>query len=139
MLLGFKSRFAPFIEDGRKTHTIRGIRKRAPRVGEICHCYMDPRRKTMRLLGRWPCVRIERILIDTHRVLPSGNWKHHIWIEGTRLTNDECEVLARADGFPSFADMMEFWRGRLPFEGQIIHWDYGNPVKVFKKWKKKIR
>ena len=58
MLLGFKRRFAPFVEEGSKTHTIRAKRKIAPKVGETCHCYVDPRQKTMRLLGRWTCVKV---------------------------------------------------------------------------------
>lgn len=34
MLLGFKKRFAPMVEDGSKTHTIRAKRKIRPRVGK---------------------------------------------------------------------------------------------------------
>jgi hypothetical protein len=34
-------------------------------------------------------------------------------------------------GFKRYAlvTMMEFWNGRLPFHGQIIHWDYDHPVR----------
>jgi hypothetical protein len=45
-----------------------------------------------------------------------------IFIEGATLMPDECDALAKADGFDNFKDMMEFWDGRLPFKGQIIHW-----------------
>lgn len=50
--------------------------------------------------------------------------KNHfsIVIDGNILAMDECETLAQADGFDSFAEMMQFWDGRLPFAGQIIHW-----------------
>lgn len=51
MLLGFKRQFAKYVEEGSKTHTVRGFRKISPKVGDICHCYVDPRQKTMRLLG----------------------------------------------------------------------------------------
>jgi hypothetical protein len=64
MLLGFKRRFAPFVEEGSKTHTIRAKRKIRPKVGEVCHCYVDPRQKSMRLLGRFPCVKVETIDIS---------------------------------------------------------------------------
>ncbi len=64
MLLGFQQRFVPYVMEGSKTPTIRGPRRSEPRVGEICHCYADTRRASMRLLGRWPCVKVERILID---------------------------------------------------------------------------
>lgn len=115
MLLGFKRRFAPLIEAGRKTHTIRGKRKRPPRVGEICHCYVDLRQKTMRLLGRWPCVKVEHIEISRD---------HEVAIDGVWLTVKEREALARRDEFGSFAEMIEFWKGRLPFTGDVIHWQW---------------
>ena len=127
MLLGFKRRFAPFVEEGSKTHTIRGIRKNPPRAGEMCHCYVDPRQKTMRLLGRWPCVKVEEIRIEERRE------PHHlfvVWIDGEMLSGDEKNALAWRDGFrgrgqaEAFAEMMEFWAGRLPFRGNIIHWKY---------------
>lgn len=119
MLLGFRRRFAPFVEDGSKTHTIRAERKIQPRVGETCHCYVDPRQKTMRLLGRWPCVKVEEIIITKFQL---------VMINDQPLSLDECKSLAWRDGFRSqsrdeaFAEMMEFWEGRLPFRGHIIHW-----------------
>lgn len=117
MLLGFNRRFAPFVEDGSKTHTIRAGKRWRP--GMRCDCYVDPRQKTMRLLGRWPCVKVEPIRITE---------QHTIIIYGQVLDFEECNALAWRDGFrdsgpaKAFPDMMEFWTGRLPFEGQIIHW-----------------
>lgn len=143
MLIGFKRRFAPFVEDGSKTHTIRAIRKIPPRVGEMCHCYVDPRQKTMRLLGRWPCVKVERIEIFRDAT-------YHIAVDGVELSAPEMDLLAWRDGFrpplvyyrefaefsfrphtPSEAnprgcstDMLAYWQELhdLPFQGQIIHW-----------------
>ncbi len=126
MLLGFKRRFAPFVEEGSKTHTIRGERKIAPRVGEICHCYVDPRQKTMRLLGRFECVKVEEISIINGRF--AGRTEVQVGDEW--LSPDECNALAWRDGFRSlgpeqaFAEMLEFWDGRLPFKGTIIHWKF---------------
>jgi hypothetical protein len=122
MLLGFKRQFAPFVKEGSKTHTIRGTRKIMPRVGETCHCFVDPRQKTMRLLGRWPCVKVQGILIFEDRLLK------RVFIDGEELTQDEKLALAWRDGFRNFgekmafAEMMMFWTGRLPFEGHLIHW-----------------
>jgi hypothetical protein len=48
-------------------------------------------------------------------------------IDGVALSIDEREQLARSDGFESFAEMMQFWKGRLPFHGDIIHWDPEDP------------
>jgi hypothetical protein len=45
MLLGFHERFAPFVLDGSKTHTIRVERKVEMKAGGMCHCYVNPRRK----------------------------------------------------------------------------------------------
>ena len=39
-----------------------------------------------------------------------------------RLDPQECENLARADGFEGLAEMLTFWTGRLPFYGHVFHW-----------------
>lgn len=137
MLLGFRRRFAPFVEEGSKTHTIRAKRKRPPRVGETCHCYVDPRQKTMRLLGRWACVRVEdiRITVFRHAYANIGR----VWIEGIELSLDEANALAWRDGFrghgtsEAFAEMVSYWMKLHPevrrgcqydFRGDVIHWRY---------------
>jgi len=133
MLLGFKRRFVPFVLDGSKTHTIRGERKNPPSVGQRCDCYVDPRQKTMRLLGRFRCVKVEVIEIFELR-----NGTFGIRIEGVDLSPEERNLLAWRDGFRdhgidgAFVSMMQFWmtthgnnnRTELfRFSGHIIHWD----------------
>ncbi len=138
MLLGFKRQFAAFVEDGAKTHTIRAFRKIRPRVGEIAHCYVDPRQKTMRLLGRWPIVRIEPITLDFTKC--GISYALRITIADQTLSLDEAASFAWADGFrngnpavkTSYLDeMARFWiaHGRLtdaldskPWHGEVIHW-----------------
>lgn len=139
MLLGFKRQFAPFVEDHSKTHTIRGFGKRRPfRVGDICHCYVDPRQRTMRLLGSWPCVKVEPITLDFD---PDGiGYILRITVGDQTLATDEAVALAWRDGFREFPhmsrnaldEMAAFWigSGRLedsldskPWHGQIIHWN----------------
>lgn len=128
MLLGFKTRFAPMIEDHSKRHTIRGARKIAPRVGEVCHCYVNPRQKSMRLLGRWPCVKMQNIVINEDQSHPAHLV---VSIDGIRLDRAEADLLFFADGFrdqsgetfPYMAQARGFWEDRLPFTGHIIHWD----------------
>lgn len=132
MLLGFKRRFAPFVEDGTKTHTIRGLRKITPRVGEIAHCYVDPRQKTMRLLGRWPIVRVEQIVITEflNPMIPLA-----VSVSGILLTADETQQLFWCDGFrdavddftryPAITLAAQFWKEQLKagaFRGHLIHW-----------------
>jgi hypothetical protein len=149
MLLGFKRRFAPFVEEGSKTHTIRGVRKITPRVGEVCHCYVNPRQKTMRLLGRWACVKVEPIVI-----YECADGRFSVIVDGNELTPDEKDVLAWMDGFRdsgkvygAFTFMMRYWvethgdgriidvnyrgepfapnhRKALAFEGHLIHWRF---------------
>lgn len=114
-LYNFKPRFAPFILDGRKTHTIRAERSHPDKPGNTLHLYTGLRTKKAKLLMRVPCVRVEEIVI-TDTALP------RISIEGHLLNQDEEEALARRDGFKDFGEMLKFWEGRLPFKGHIIHW-----------------
>lgn len=45
--------------------------------------------------------------------------KHYGLVE---LDEGEREVLARRDGFDAFAEMMQYWDGKLPWYGHIFHW-----------------
>lgn len=134
MLLGFKPQFAPFVQEGSKTHTIRGPRKVPAKVGETCHCYVNPRQKSMRLLGRWPCVKIEPI-----EIYERGDGSFGVLVNGIDLSLDEKAQLAWRDGFRlfgrkrAFDSMMRFWmtthgnadrNSPFVFSGDIIHWDY---------------
>jgi hypothetical protein len=130
MLLGFKRRFVPFILDGTKTHTIRAKRKVRPRPGEMCHCYVDPRQKTMALLGRWRCTRIDEIVIDR-----TGDDEAllAVTINGARLTPAEADLFFYRDGFrdrgtgqfPHIRQAAAFWaRQNFPFVGDLIHWQF---------------
>jgi len=57
-------------------------------------------------------------------VLAKGCLFPSITIDGNDLSADEKDSLAFADGFETFAEMMQFWEGRLPFVGDIIHWKF---------------
>lgn len=78
------------------------------------HLYTGLRQKGARLLLRAPCIRVEPIYIDEQQ---------HVFLGEEQLSSDECESMAVRDGFASFADMMTFWEGRLPFHGHVYHWD----------------
>lgn len=112
-LYNFKARFAPRILDGSKTHTIRPMRAFADKPGNTLHLYTGLRTKSAQLLMRVECVKIEKIEIGE---------LYDVQIDGLYLAEDEREAFARRDGFENFDDMMNFWEGRLPFEGQIVHW-----------------
>ena len=115
----FQRRFVEPIQAGTKAHTIRGDRKdgRVPKVGEPLYLFCGMRTKgCFRILPEAPpCTRVERISIY---------YAHGpcVFVEAGELDKTECERLAVADGFDSFAEMMTFWEGRLPFTGNIIHW-----------------
>jgi hypothetical protein len=115
MLFNFQRRFAPKILSGEKRHTIRAKRKRETKPGELCHLYTGLRQKGAQLLMRSPCTRVQDIEIDVDS---------SISIDGVLLSIDENEALARADGFRDFLEMQEFWDGRRPFRGDIIHWKF---------------
>jgi len=111
-LYNFQERFVPFILDGRKTHTIRAARTNPDKPGNTLHLYTGLRHKGARLLMRVPCVKVEEIEICGLAIA----------IDGIELSRSEREALARRDGFQDFAEMMQFWEGRLPFSGHVIHW-----------------
>jgi hypothetical protein len=111
-LYNFKPQFVSKILAGEKTHTIRPVRANPDKVGNTLHLYTGLRQKGARLLMRVPCVKVEHIKI-THA---------DVYIDGNCLEEDEREALARRDGFADWKEMVCFWRGRLPFFGQVIHW-----------------
>lgn len=120
-LYNFQKRFVPFIESGEKTHTIRAKRARSPKVGETLHLYTGLRQKGARLLMRVLCTKVEEITIDALKGR-SLKGMYEVTIDAMPLHSSEKKQLAIRDGFENFKEMMEFWEGRLPFEGHIIHW-----------------
>lgn len=119
-LYNFQARFVPFIERGEKTHTIRAKRKYPDKVGNILHLYTGLRHKNARLLMRARCVMVEEI-----EILDLPDWGPVVRIDGAELDCGEAEQLAVRDGFPSFKEMLKFWEGRLPFKGDVVHWELG--------------
>ncbi len=144
MLLGFKKQFEQYVREGSKTHTIRRVKRYPPKVGDVCHCYGDVRQTSMHLLGRWPCVAIDDVVI---RPVMKRRFRSElrdvaglkVFINGEELTPDECDALFFRDGFRNppkgrtSADIARiFWKdnfkGGQPFVGQMIHWDFARPV-----------
>lgn len=122
----FKRQFVDPIRAGTKKHTIRADRKdgRVPKPGEPLALYCGMRTKgCFKILAENPpCTMVQRVHISTYRAV-SGSWGGNmVFVDGVQLAPDECEQLARSDGFPDFSTMMACWDGRLPFTGNIIHW-----------------
>jgi hypothetical protein len=114
-LLNFKAQFVEPIRSGRKRHTIRAKRKVPIRPGDTLYLYSGLRRPgAFRILEEPPlCTKIDDIEIDVDQ---------SVQVNGVLLDSDEEELLARADGFRDFLQFCEFWDGRRPFSGNIIHW-----------------
>lgn len=151
MVLGFQDQFEKPVRDGTKRHTIRALSNREWRPGIVCDCFVRPRQKGMRLIGRWPCVKVEQIRIFTTDETTVLGQQFHIVIEGIKLSPDEAAAFAWRDGFRSHGEdgaldlMQRFWmkthgkgvagrrngRQYLPryvdFTGIVIHWDYDKP------------
>lgn len=146
MLLGFKRRFVPFVLDGTKHHTIRAKRKVAFKSGQICHCYTGLCQKGCELLGRWPCTRVQDIVIEIDFGPFKVPFAIRVWIDGEELTGSEVNMLCWTDGFResgqdgAWLEFAKFWawenrntirgNGTLLFEGHIIFWDHSRPVGV---------
>jgi hypothetical protein len=111
-IYSFKSRFVDKVLSGEKTHIVRAIRGHPDKPGNTLHLYTGLRRKGARLLMRATCTKVQKIELRATSV----------WIDGELMFSDECELLARRDGFENFEEMWQFWEDRLPFEGYIIHW-----------------
>ena len=123
-ILNFKPQFVEPIRSGQKKHTIRATRNFPVKRGDKLYLCTGLRRKgAFRILPEAvTCTLVQEIHIS-RVVMASIGWKGNlIFVDEVQLSVDECESLARADGFSDFATMMEFWKGRLPFDGQIIHW-----------------
>jgi hypothetical protein len=122
-LYNFMPQFVPSIKKGTKTHTIRAPRAHPDKPGNILHLYMGLRTRSVELIMRVPCVKVEDVLIRQRRGISSDATDiFEVVIDGVGLEADEKESLAVRDGFKNFKEMMKFWNGRLPFVGHIIHW-----------------
>jgi hypothetical protein len=114
--LNFKKQFAEMVESGRKRQTIRSLRKdgRNPRVGQTLYLYMGMRTKYCKKLGEAVCKSVKQMTIETNEAI--------VGVDFLDITQQE--KLAKADGFNSFVDMIDFFRKThgLPFYGLLIKW-----------------
>jgi hypothetical protein len=122
-IYNFKDQFVPDIEADRKRHTIRTKRKHPDKPGNLLYLYNRLRTKKSRRLKIRRCVKVQDIRIVTKVVLTTTFFFIFIDDKHRPLNIDEAQQLARADGFKDFYTMMEFWEGRLPFHGDLIHWE----------------
>ena len=112
----FQSQFAPLVESGAKTQTIRAVGNRRHAVaGNTLQLYTGMRTKSCRLLLRAPCLSVQKIEITLGgAVYLDGDWLH------------PCHryPLAVADGFKNEDEFYEFFLKKAAFEGVLIKWQF---------------
>lgn len=115
----FQARFAPAVEAGAKTSTIRAIGKRRhARAGDDLQLYTGQRTTSCRMLKEAPCTAVRVIDIEADRIMVAG--------EVVRLGVDAvyAEALARQEGFADAEEMVAWFEAShgLPFSGLLIEW-----------------
>ena len=125
-LYGFKPQFWRYVLDGSKSHTIRCPRRYPDSPGKVMHLFGKVRKPDQFLLMRATCLMVRPITLD----------REVIELGGVRLSRDERDGLAWADGFrppkstrgnpgPAFELMAGFWRASLlPLVATINYWEY---------------
>ena len=113
-LLGFKKRYVEAIRAGTKIHTFRSQRKIPIKAGDRLYLYCGLRTKSCFRIVPEPvlCVRVEPMTITQSTVS----------IRDRLIPSEQCDDLARNDGFRSFSEMFEFFRDKVPIAGQLIFW-----------------
>lgn len=118
--LNFQARFAPLVEAGEKTQTIRARRKdgRDPKPGDRLYLYTGMRTKSCRKLATAECTSVKPIKVFRLGAVIDSDGHDDVRAGGA------AESFASADGFESYAEMAGwFYRTHgLPFNGLLIRW-----------------
>jgi hypothetical protein len=119
-LLGFKKRFAPAVESGKKRQTIRARRKDGldPKPGQTLYLYTALRTTQARKLREATCTAVKAVTIDESGML---------LLDGLAVIEpSDRNAFAIADGFGSWDELVDYWQtehGRdLPWYGIVIYW-----------------
>ena len=122
-VLNYKKQFAPAVRSGEKRQTIRAQRKdgRLPKVGETLRHYTGMRTSTSEHLSDSVCKVVVPIHISAYAI---GNYAFAIVVGKRHLTFEEGTKLAKADGFGSRAEFIDFFKEAhgFPFDGFLVKW-----------------
>lgn len=130
----FKQQFAPAVESGQKRQTIRQTTKGARR-GSTAYLYTGQRTSSCRKLGEGTITDVLPIEIGRHAcgepyasITENDGKQAHI-------VHRDLDVLARADGFQTGAEMVEWFAAQygLPFDGFLHLWTPISPSTAGKK------
>lgn len=122
VVLMFAARFAPLVESGRKTTTIRPRRKRPIEVTDSLSLrrWSDGAYRSKQIvLGVGTCVHVDHIVIDIVRSRPA------IIVNRVKFSSEQMREVAIRDGFSDALEMVTWFRethGLLPFQGDLIEW-----------------
>lgn len=114
----FQPRFAPLVESGQKTQTVRKTPKRMPKVGDLISLRTwtgKPYRSKQRVLRESTIIRVAQVFIGLKTVNVGG--------KGLDLI--DIIDFAKRDGFDGIHDMLEWFKNNhdLPFTGILIQWE----------------
>ncbi len=120
----FEKRFAPAIESGAKTNTIRKTGKRThAKPGDSIQLYIGMRTKSCeKIVEDRVCLCRRAIVIKV-----AANFISSITLDGESV--EDLDSFAVSDGFQDAADMHRFWlkfHGQGTFEGVFIQWGESN-------------
>lgn len=112
----FEERFAPLIESGQKTQTIR--QKKRANVGDTLQFYTGQRTAKCRKIGEAICTAASYCAIR----------KDGVTLGNTSKFPSDLDEFARADGFQSFSEMLDWFHNRYgerEFVGCVTSWRKG--------------
>lgn len=131
--LNFKAEFVIAIDGGQKTRTIRQVRKSGnPKRGDVLQLYTGMRTKACEKIRDAKCIRVRPVTICHMGVKLDGKnllaGDSPAYLGGPDSEGWDGDF-ARADGFDTFSDMVEFFEKQygLPFNGQLIEWSLSLP------------
>lgn len=118
----FMTQFVDDVRAGRKRCTIRAERKRQANPGDtavLSHWEGKAYRSKSVLIGDVTLTRVAKLSIVEH---PTAG-QLAVLIDGRLVGAEGVETLAVHDGFADAAALFEFFRARVPFDGNLYVWD----------------
>lgn len=136
----FQEQFVDAITSGTKRQTVRGYRRRNPRIGEKLQLFTNLRRRTCRkLIEKDPiCTRVDEIEIEISQTISAKIAS--VVINGIPLNQKEIDDFAHADGFKNgplgwtavhaMGSFFKRHHGFGTFYGVVIHWRLSEPLEA---------
>ena len=114
--LNFDLRFAKAVASGKKTQTIRKVRKRPIKTGDRLILLTGHRTEECRQLGSARCVYVAEV--EVH--------ENFLRVNGSILSVEDALCFAKKDGFRTVKAFRKWFRDHygLPFFGVLIVWQF---------------